>query len=108
MPAVYNAFDILCSASATEGSPNVVLEAMACGVPCVVTDVGDSARIVADTGIVVPSQDPGALAEGLAAMLARLPTVESDRLRRRVETYFSVEAMVDATERALLAVSQSC
>ena len=43
MPAVYNALDILCSSSDSEGFGLTVAEAMACGVPCVATDVGDSA-----------------------------------------------------------------
>ena len=65
MSAVYSAFDIACSSSWGEGFPNVVAEAMACERPCVVTDVGDSARIVADCGIVVPAKNPEALAEAI-------------------------------------------
>jgi glycosyltransferase involved in cell wall biosynthesis len=70
MPAVYNALDILCSSSAYgEGFGNVIGEAMACGVPCVVTDVGDSAWIVENTGIVVPPQNPEALVAGWSSLL---------------------------------------
>lgn len=70
MPAVYNALDIFCSSSAYgEGFGNVIGEAMACGVPCVVTDVGDSAWIVENTGIVVPPQNPEALVAGWSSLI---------------------------------------
>jgi glycosyltransferase involved in cell wall biosynthesis len=55
------AFDIACSSSVTEGFPTTVGEAMACGIPCVVSDVGDSATIVGESGRVVPPGDPFAL-----------------------------------------------
>ena len=105
MPAVYNGLDILCLSSAFgEGFPNVIGEAMACGVPCVVTDVGDSARIVGDNGIVVPPGQPEALSSGLLEMVARIEKNKedlADRLRRRIVEEFSVEKMVQLTEAAL-------
>jgi len=63
MPDLMGALDISTSSSRTgEAFPNVVGEAMACGVPCVVTDVGDSVRIVGDSGRVVPPSDPESIA----------------------------------------------
>ena len=61
MPRLTAALDIACSSSLTEGFANVIGEAMSCAVPCVVTDVGDSAWIVGNTGRVVPPRDPNSL-----------------------------------------------
>jgi glycosyltransferase involved in cell wall biosynthesis len=63
-------FDIACLASHSEGFPNVLGEAMACGVACVTTDVGDASAIVGKAGVVVPTGDPAALAEALSALAA--------------------------------------
>ena len=83
MPSVQNALDIATlSSSNGEGFPNAVGEAMSCGVPCVVTDVGDSPILVAETGVVVPLQDPRALADGWNLMLMRLAT-EGPELRAK-------------------------
>ena len=105
MTAVYNAFDLLCSSSAFgEGFSNAVGEAMGCGVPCVVTDVGDSRRIVGETGRVVPPSDPHALAEAAIALF-RLPAEQRRALgqaaRERILREFSAENMVAATAAAL-------
>lgn len=94
--------DVLCSSSITEGFPNAVAEAMACGVPCVVTDVGDSRRILGDTGIVVPPRDPEALAAGVVALLG-MDTPERLSLRsaarQRVVDSFGISQMVMHHER---------
>ena len=61
--------DIATSASYSEAFPNVIGEAMACGVPCVATDVGDSARVVGETGRTVPARQPRALARAWADLI---------------------------------------
>jgi glycosyltransferase involved in cell wall biosynthesis len=92
---VYSALDLLSTASFNEGSPGVVGEAMACGTPCVVTDVGDSARVVGDTGIVVPPREPAELARAWTKLLA-MPADDraalGRRARRRIEEHFSLAA----------------
>ena len=67
---VIASLDVLVSSSLGEGFPNVLGEAMACEVPCVVTNVGDSAEIVGDTGFVVNSGDMKALANGVIQLLS--------------------------------------
>jgi len=70
MPRLAAGMDVLCSASTCcESFPNVVGEAMAAGVPCVVTDVGDSAVIVGDTGLVVPPGQPSELAAACTELI---------------------------------------
>jgi len=104
MPPVYNALDLLVSSSSTEGFSNAIGEAMACGVPCVVTDVGDSALIVDATGDVVPPQDSRALAQALRKWLRLSRSERQSRgveARARIEHEFNMRGMVTKTEAAL-------
>ena len=70
VPQCLAAMDIFCLHSRTEGFPNVLAEAMAMGLPCVTTGVGDAAILLADTGVVVPQGDSAALAQGVERLLA--------------------------------------
>jgi glycosyltransferase involved in cell wall biosynthesis len=101
MAAVHSAFDLCVSSSAFgEGTPNVLVEAMACGTPCVTTDVGDSAQAVGSLGVVVPRRDPAALAGGILTTLDQ--PVDRAALRAHVADHFSMERLIAATESALL------
>ena len=95
MPRLVAAMDLALSASEWgEGFPNVIGEAMAAGVPCVVTDVGDSASVVGDCGLVVPSGDSEALAAAICHMLALEPERRQQigrDARARVREKFSIE-----------------
>jgi glycosyltransferase involved in cell wall biosynthesis len=106
MPAVYSALDIMCSPSSYgEGFPNVVGEAMSCKVPCIVTDVGDAAQIVGDTGKIVPPNDEVALCRAICETLNELRTLApgsiGDQARRRIVDYFTVERLVSDTSEVL-------
>lgn len=93
IPRLMASLDVLASSSHGEAFPNVLGEAMACGVPCVVTDVGDSAEIVGDTGRVVAAGDMAGLARGLAEVL-RLPPQQKAALgvlaRARVAAHYEI------------------
>lgn len=79
MNAVYNAFDVTALLSRREGTPNVVLESMACGVPVVASDIADNALILSDSknGFIVSLNDPGAAAARVCDLL------EAGDVRRR-------------------------
>jgi len=81
IPDLLSACDLFVLPSHGESFPNVIGEAMACEIPCLVTDVGDCAEIVSDTGWVVPVNDPSALVSQLRQVLA-LPVEEYQRRGR--------------------------
>ncbi len=101
MPAVYNGLDIATSTSAYgEGFSNAIGEAMACNVPCVVTDVGDSALIVGETGWVIPPHNPEALVKAWLSCLNQNRNEFSCKARQRIVEKFSVSHLVSASEVA--------
>lgn len=94
---VVASFDVAVSSSVGEGFSNAIGEAMSSGVPCVVTDVGDSAAIVGETGIVVPARDSRRMAEAILRLAESAD--ERARLgrlaRRRIEDNFGIEVVAN-------------
>lgn len=94
MPVFYQSIDAFLMTSITEGFPNVLVEAMASGLPCISTDVGDAKYIVQDLGTIVPPRNAQALADAILAY-ANKTEAEKQALkkatRERIEQNFSIE-----------------
>jgi len=101
IPRLMAALDVSVSSSISEGTPVAIGESMACGIPCVVTNVGDSAALVGDCGLIVPPSDSEALA---AAIVNLLSLTQDERVkmglqsRARVKEHYSLESFVDRFE----------
>ncbi|MGQ0537439.1 MAG: glycosyltransferase family 4 protein [Gemmatimonadaceae bacterium] len=98
MPPLFTALDIYTSASLYESFPNVLGEAMSSGVPCVATDVGDCARVVGDTGRIIPPGDVDALVSAWRELLALGDAGRGNlgrRARRRIEEHFRIDVVAD-------------
>jgi glycosyltransferase involved in cell wall biosynthesis len=94
MERVYPAFDVLTLSSAYgEGFPNVLIEAMSCGVPCVATDAGDSREVVGDAGLIVPPRDAAALADAWGTHREAVSTALAERIRQRATQSYSIEGI---------------
>jgi len=101
IPFIMSGLDIMVNSSLTEGFPNVIGEAMACGTSCVVTDVGDSALIVGEAGRVVPPKNPEALAEACEKLigLGREGRMQLGAVARaRIQKHFSISSIVSQYE----------
>jgi glycosyltransferase involved in cell wall biosynthesis len=99
------ALDVAVSSSYSEAFPNVVGEAMACGTPCVVTDVGDSALLVGDAGVMVPPRDPALLAAGILRVLDLDGSARASlgrAARERILSTFSLAGAAATYERLYL------
>ena len=94
IPDLIASLDLFCSSSRGESFPNAVLEAMALGTPCVVTNVGDVTELVGEFGIVVKPETPRELAAGCNKLLSQPPEFRrrlGEGARQRVLDYFSLE-----------------
>jgi glycosyltransferase involved in cell wall biosynthesis len=97
VPRILNALDLAASTSTSEAFPNTLAEAMACGIPCAVTDVGDSRAIIGETGSVTPVKDPGAMARSWADLLAMEPNSRKrlgEAARKRIEQNYGLTSVV--------------
>lgn len=99
IPKIMSSLDLyIQSSSYGEGFPNVVSEAMACRTPSVVTDVGDAAYIVGNTGWVVPPKNPLKLSKSIEKALNEMGTKNwkkrCDRSRSRIKQNFDIEKML--------------
>jgi glycosyltransferase involved in cell wall biosynthesis len=101
IPSIMNGIDLLTLSSKYEAFPNVINEAMACGTPCVTTDVGDSSKIVGKTGWVVPSNDSWALGNALIKASREKILNKNDwyerknACRERIANKFGISRMVE-------------
>jgi glycosyltransferase involved in cell wall biosynthesis len=102
VPLLHNAFDLFVQSSDREGSPNVVLEAMALGTPIVATDVGGTRDLVVDDvhGLIVPPTDGQALEGAIERVLADWPAAaaRAAAARRRVEEELTFDLRMDRVE----------
>jgi glycosyltransferase involved in cell wall biosynthesis len=99
VPRLTAALDLAVSSSSyAEGFSNVLLEAMAAGVPCVATDVGESALMVGDSGWVVPPRDVAVMTEALLTALRSSDpelVARGARARARAQTHYSLATMIE-------------
>ena len=102
MPRLTAALDISSMTSFGEAFPNIIGEAMACGVPCVATDAGDTRAILGETGVIVPVRQPRPLAQAWSDIL-KMPQDERAKMgqaaRRRVEKHYSLSVIAKQYER---------
>lgn len=104
------AFRLLALSSISEGFPNVLGEAMAAGVCCVATDIGDVRALIGETGIVVPPRDPVELANGMREVLSLSPQSYATRAaaaRQRIVQYYALDAIIQKYDALYSAAAKS-
>jgi len=101
MYQIYSALDVTTLCSNSEATPNVILESMACGTPCVATRVGDVARLLDRSGITIEANDHHGLAAAWVKSLERSDVTGREELAEQLRTFvnksYSLEKMVDNT-----------
>lgn len=104
IPAIMNALDLHVLSSCSEGFPNVIAEAMACGIPCISTNVGDALDILGDERSICPVKDSTALAELIIVMAHEWQRnsaaweVRKNVSAQRIKERYSIDSMVSAYE----------
>ena len=109
IPQLMNGLDLhVLSSSYGEGFPNVLAEAMACGTPCIATDVGDSASIVGKTGWVVPPKNPTKLAKAIGKALYEFGTSKWEKrcikARLSIKKKFTINKMLKSYNKEWIKV----
>lgn len=100
IPQILSSSDIYISSSLGESFSNTIGEAMACELPCVVTDVGESRNIVGDYGKVVNSKDYTGLKDAIYSMI-NLPELRimGKQARKRIKTNYDINNIVKLYEK---------
>ena len=110
IPDIVAGFDLYVQSSATEGFPLVIGEAMACGVPCVVTDVGDCALVVGGAGFVAEPKNPQSLADAIDKALSLSPSVLKElgkAAREKVGNEYELSKVVGQYDQVFAAVAST-
>lgn len=101
IPELHSVFDVAALSSRGEGFPNSVGEAMACGVPCAATNVGDAHRLIGETGRIVPAQNPDALGAAIAELIGLSPDALhalGQEARERIVRTFGLRSVLSRYE----------
>jgi glycosyltransferase involved in cell wall biosynthesis len=108
VPRLFAAMDVAASSSVSEAFPLMIIEAMACGLPTTVTDVGDSARMVGTAGHIVPPSDPTALAAAWGELLDAGPAARAQlgrAARQQVREHYDLDVVARQYESLYAAVA---
>jgi glycosyltransferase involved in cell wall biosynthesis len=104
VPMLMSLFDVLVLSSLSESFPNVLIEAMASGTPCISTDVGDANYIIEKTGWIVPVADSVSLEYSIMEAINEMKNIKIWKKRKldcikRIEDNFSFQKMNNSYNR---------